>query len=46
MGLRSLHAIHLAAALAIGPDLAVLLTYDHRLAGAARATGLVVDSPS
>jgi len=46
LGVRSLDAIHLAAALAIGPDLAVVLTYDSRLAGAARATGLLVDSPS
>jgi uncharacterized protein len=44
--LRSLDAIHLAAALAIGPDLGVLLTYDDRLAEAARQRGLVVQSPS
>ena len=46
LALRSLDAIHLAAALAIGPDLAVLLTYDRRLAEAARGAGLLVDSPS
>jgi len=45
-GLRSLDEVHLAAALAIGPDLAVFLTYDERLGQAARAAGLVVDSPS
>lgn len=39
LALRSLDAIHLAAALAIGPDLAVLLTYDRRLAKAARGRG-------
>lgn len=46
LALRSLEAIHLAAALAIGPDLAVLLTYDRRLAEAARGAGLLVDSLS
>ena len=46
LGLRSLDAIHLATALAIGPDLAVLPTYDRRLAEAARGAGLLVDSPS
>jgi uncharacterized protein len=44
--LRSLDAIHLSAALAIGPDLAVFLTYDERLRAMADAAGLVVDSPS
>jgi predicted nucleic acid-binding protein len=44
--LRSLDAVHLAAALAIGPDLGVLLTYDDRLGDAARQRGLVVQSPS
>lgn len=43
--LRSLDAIHLAAALAVGPDLGVMLTYDERLADAARLRGLVVQSP-
>jgi uncharacterized protein len=43
--LRSLDAIHLAAALAIGPDLGVLVTYDERLAEAARERGLVVHTP-
>jgi hypothetical protein len=45
-GLRSLDAIHLAAALALGPDLGVFLTYDSRLADAARAVGLAVAAPS
>lgn len=44
--LRTLDAIHLAAALAIGPDLDVLLTYDERLAAAADAAGLKVAAPS
>lgn len=43
--LRSLDAIHLAAALSIGPDLAVLITYDERLRDAALAQGLLVESP-
>lgn len=46
LGLRSLDAIHLAAALSIGPDLGVLLTYDERLAEAARAQGLRVEAPA
>jgi predicted nucleic acid-binding protein len=44
--LRSLDAIHLAAALALGSDLGVLLTYDDRLRDAAIATGLAVASPA
>lgn len=43
--LRSLDAIHLAAALSIGPDLAVLITYDERLRDAALAQGMLVESP-
>jgi len=43
--LRSLDSVHLAAALAVGGDLAVFVTYDERLGGAARDRGLVVDSP-
>ncbi len=42
--LRSLDAVHLAAALSIGPDLGVLLTYDARLIAAALAQGLDVES--
>jgi hypothetical protein len=44
--LRSLDAIHLAAALAIGPDLGMVFTYDDRLRRAALALGLDVESPS
>ncbi|MGH9170575.1 MAG: type II toxin-antitoxin system VapC family toxin [Acidimicrobiales bacterium] len=43
--LRTLDAVHLAAALSLGSELAVLVTYDQRLAGAARAMGLEVASP-
>jgi uncharacterized protein len=43
--LRSLDAIHLAAALAIGEDLGAFVTYDVRLADAARANNLTVISP-
>jgi predicted nucleic acid-binding protein len=42
---RSLDAIHLAAALSLGDDLAGLVTYDQRLGSAARAYGIVVHSP-
>jgi predicted nucleic acid-binding protein len=45
-GLRSLDAIHLAAAWSIGADLAALLTYDARLAGAAEQLGIVVEAPA
>lgn len=44
--LRSLDSVHLAAALALGPDLGVFLTYDVRLADAARGRGLPVASPA
>ncbi|WP_341358414.1 PIN domain-containing protein [Georgenia sp. M64] len=43
--LRTLDALHLASALLLGEALTVLVTYDHRLADAARAAGLVVASP-
>jgi uncharacterized protein len=43
--LRSLDAIHLAAALALGPDLAGVVTYDSRMLAAARVLGLQVASP-
>ena len=43
--LRSLDAVHLAAALAIGSDLGVLVTYDERLGEAARDRGFPVQSP-
>ncbi len=44
--LRSLDAIHLAAAMTIGSDLSVVLTYDDRLRDAAQASGLVVMAPA
>jgi len=44
--MRSLDAIHLAAALTIGSDLGVLVTYDERLASSARERGITVDSPA
>lgn len=43
--LRSLDALHLAAALDLGDDLDGLVTYDDRLAEAARANGVVVLAP-
>jgi predicted nucleic acid-binding protein len=43
--LRSLDALHLAAAMMLGPDLAGLVAYDERLAAAAAAAGLTVTSP-
>ena len=43
---RSLDAIHLATASLLGPNLRELVTYDVRLAAAARANGLKVASPS
>ncbi len=42
--LRSLDALHLATALLIREDVEALLTYDDRLADAARAHGLAVAS--
>jgi predicted nucleic acid-binding protein len=44
--LRSLDAVHLASALAIGDALDALITYDGRLASAARAAGLTVLAPA
>jgi predicted nucleic acid-binding protein len=41
--LRSLDAIHLAAALSLGAE--AVLTYDDRLAEAARGLGMTVLSP-
>ncbi|MBA3690101.1 MAG: type II toxin-antitoxin system VapC family toxin [Actinobacteria bacterium] len=43
--LRTLDAIHLATALSLEADLAALVTYDERLAGAGRRTGLEVRAP-
>ncbi len=45
-GVRPLDAIHLATALSLGDDLGVLLTYDARMADAARSLGLPVASPA
>ncbi len=44
--LRSLDAIHLAAAQRLGSDLSVLVSYDDRMLAAARALGIEVSSPS
>lgn len=44
-GLRSLDAIHLAAALDLGDDLEGLITYDDRLADAAVSNGVAVVAP-
>ena len=44
--LRSLDAIHLAAALSLGADLTALITYDKRLADAATLNGLPVLAPT
>ncbi|MGH7686305.1 MAG: type II toxin-antitoxin system VapC family toxin [Candidatus Dormibacteria bacterium] len=43
--LRSLDAVHLASALALGSDLGVFIAYDNRLIDAARAHGIPVDEP-
>ncbi|MEI7744367.1 MAG: type II toxin-antitoxin system VapC family toxin [Chloroflexota bacterium] len=44
--LRTLDAIHIATALALGPELDAFVTYDDRLAEAARAVGLPVVRPA
>jgi uncharacterized protein len=43
---RSLDAIHLATALSIGPHLSAFVTYDKRLADAARQAGLPIEAPA
>lgn len=43
--MRSLDAVHIAAALSLGPDLGAVITYDERMAAAARLFGLPVVSP-
>ena len=43
--LRSLDALHLAAALELGDELNGIITYDNRLAEAARARGIEVIAP-
>lgn len=44
--LRSLDALHLASALALSDDLESFVTYDSRLADAARAAGMTVVAPA
>jgi predicted nucleic acid-binding protein len=44
--LRSLDAIHLAAAQLVAPDLRAVVTYDRRMAEAAAALGFPVASPA
>ena len=43
--LRSLDALHLAAALSVGDDLDAIVTYDARLAEAAQQAGIATASP-
>lgn len=45
LDLRSLDALHLAAAMTLGPDLAGIVAYDERLRSAAATTGIEVASP-
>jgi predicted nucleic acid-binding protein len=45
VSLRSLDAVHLATALQFGDRLTAFITYDARLADAARAAGLPVEVP-
>jgi predicted nucleic acid-binding protein len=44
-GMRSLDAVHLAAALSLGSDLGAVFTYDARLRDAAQAQGLPTEEP-
>jgi predicted nucleic acid-binding protein len=44
--LRTLDAVHLAAALELGDDLEGVVTYDERLADAATAHGIVIVGPT
>jgi predicted nucleic acid-binding protein len=46
VGLRTLDALHLAAALRLGDDLDFVVTYDARMADAARMNGMAATSPS
>jgi len=43
--LRTLDSIHLATAMAVGDDLAAILTYDERMVEAARLLGLATATP-
>ncbi len=45
-GLRSLDAVHLAAALDLGDDLDGIVTYNERLAGAAETYGIETIAPA
>ena len=44
-GLRTLDAVHVASALAVGSAVRAFVTYDHRLEVAARQLGLDVERP-
>ncbi len=44
--LRSLDSLHLAAALDLGDDLDTVVTYDDRLAQAARLNGIPITAPA
>lgn len=44
--LRTLDAVHLASALSLENELAVVITYDHRMREAAELLGLTVLAPS
>lgn len=44
--LRTLDALHLSAAKSLGPDLTSVVTYDARMAEAARGLGFAVEAPS
>ena len=44
--LRSLHAIHLASAASLGTEIGDFVTYDRRLAEAARSLGMTVVAPA
>ena len=43
--LRSLDAIHLAAASMVGDDLRAIVTYDHRMIEAGEALGFTIEGP-
>lgn len=45
-GLRTLDAVHLASALALGDRIEALVAYDDRLLAAARSAGLTVERPT
>lgn len=44
--MRTLDAIHVATALALGGELDAVVTYDARMAAAARSAGLRVEAPA